>query len=52
MNMRLEVLVSDSAEVKMLEFPVKFHEMTIEAYGFKNILDISHPEGMHYIPVS
>lgn len=50
--MRLEVLIFDSKEVKILEFPVKFHEMIIEAYEFKNISDISYLEGMYYIPIS
>ena len=52
MNMRLEVLVSDSEEVRMLEFPVKFHALIIEAHEFKNISSISYPEGMHYMAVS
>lgn len=52
MNVKLEVLVCDSKEVKVLEFPVKFHEITIEAYEFRNIFKILYPEGMYHIPVS
>lgn len=52
MNMRLEVLVSDSKELRMSEFPAKFHEMVIEASKSRNILCILYPEGLHYIPAS